>query len=600
MSVSKLLVDIPNPFSEGIVRIPWEFDPGRTPDIASIHANAFGICLRLLEQDVRRNGQSSLLIDGPAGSGKTHLIARLARRLGAGELPALLCYVNLDDVAPQMMWSHLRRCVGGDLLLRAGLDGKSGLERLLELRMPGLLADAAPRGNRSLLDWVRDAFAAPRRAQIRERIQKELFEQVRLDMEVRIALPNLFQEDAEQAQIARDWLLGERLPEEQLRRLNLPIGDLSDHVREHQSRTVTLSLLKLASDALPVVLCFDQVEHLIHTLNDRTGFVRFGQVLAKLRHEVSKGLFLVSFLRSDQVQNLKDAVGVADWARIAENRVNLSPLTWNEAHQLILQRMNAVEPLRRLRKGMVDQYWPMEKHRLQEIYHRLRLTCTPRELLWECKKLYGVTDDPLPLYSYLLLKWQQLCKQKMTNVGVDRLLHAVNGVPWLAELLGGDSVKVDLQDLQDYLPDANLFLQEPDGGRIAFRAVSFVLATMRRAARRKPAGRRCHRRAYAAPLAGSSPRCWLNRRTQPVQRVPSNTAALASLGPSVTGLEEIAAQAGLSAVDPRLRYDDGTIDAGNENAHAGPRQAERNFYCLSNPRTSGGTGRTSFASGRIS
>src|SRR5205823_5850808 len=97
--------------------------------------------------------------------------------------------------------------------------GKTGLERLLERRLPGLLASPAPRGNRSLLDWVRDAVSPPRRAQVCSRIRQELFEQVRLDREVRSGLLNLFQEDAGVAQLAGDWLVGERLTDEQLTRL---------------------------------------------------------------------------------------------------------------------------------------------------------------------------------------------------------------------------------------------------------------------------------------------------------------------------------------------------------------------------------------------
>jgi hypothetical protein len=468
MSLSKLLVDVPNPFSEGIVGDPWDFDPARTPDIETIHANAFGVCLRLLSQDVRRNGQSALLIDGPAGSGKTHLIARLVRRLQAGRPPGLPCYVSLDDVLPQRVWSHLRQRVAGDLLTHAGTDGRTGLERLLENRLPGLLAGVAPRGDDSLLDWVRRVFTPPRRAQVCARLRQELFEQVRLDREVRATLLILFGDDAEQAQLARDWLTGTRLTDEQLTRLGLPPGDLPDQVVEHQSRAVVLSLLRLAGEALPVVLCFDQIEHLIHTLEDRAGFIRFGQVVAKIRHEGGKGLLLVSFVLSDQVRNLKDAVGAADWARIAENRAGLSPLTWAEAHRLILQRMEAVEPLRALRRGQADEYWPLDKQRLLEIYQRLRLTCTPRELLWECKRAFGDSDLPPPPEEYLLAKWQQKCQQKQQAPSGDRLLHALNGVPWLAVLLGTRYQKIEVTDLPEFLPDANLFLQAPDGGRIAF------------------------------------------------------------------------------------------------------------------------------------
>ena len=52
-----------------------------------------------------------------------------------------------------------------------------------------------------------------------------------------------------------------------------------------------------------------------------------------------------------------EAVGEADWARLAENRVGLSPLTWAEANQLILQRMNAIEPLRQLRQTDLPFYF---------------------------------------------------------------------------------------------------------------------------------------------------------------------------------------------------------------------------------------------------
>ena len=435
MTLSQLLVDIPNPFGDGIVGNPGTSMPERTPDIESIHAPAFGTCLRLLKQDICTNGQSSLLIAGPAGSGKTHLVARLLRRFRVNNPPGLLCYVNLDDVPPQMLWSYLRQRVATDLLTHPDMSGKTGLERLLEIHLPGLLANATSRGNDSLLDWLSNAFSRPKRGQICTRLRQELFEKVRLDREVRIALLNLFGENPRQAQEARDWLIGERLTDEQLAQLGLLSGDLSDSVREHQARQVVVSLLRLADTSLPIVICFDQIEHLMLTLHDRTGFVRLGQMIAALRHEEVKGLLVVCFIRTDLLQLVREAVGAADWARIAENSMSLSPLTWNEANQLILQRMNAVPALRELRQGQTDEYWPLGKQRLQAIYTRLKLTCTPRDLLWECKNAFTVTGPPLPPAEYLLTKWQQKCQQKKTLSAGDRLLHALNGVPWLASLL---------------------------------------------------------------------------------------------------------------------------------------------------------------------
>jgi hypothetical protein len=472
MTLSKLLVDIPNPFGDGIVGNPWHFDAKQTPDIESIHAPAFGTCLRLLMRDVRANGQSSLLIAGPAGSGKTHLVARLRRRLHVSEPPGLLCYVNLDDVPPQMLWAYLRQRVATDLLIRPDAKGKTGLERLLEIRMPGLLAGAAPKSDAedSIFTWLTKVFPSGRRAQICTRLRQELFEKVRLDAEVRTALLKLFVDDIQQVQLARDWLMGERLTDDQLTRLGLPQGDLSDQVLEHQSRQVVLSLLKLADSSLPIVVCFDQIEHLMHTLQDRSGFVRLGQMIAKLRHEAMQGLLVLCFVRSDLLSLFHDAVGAADWARIAENIMSLSPLTWNEANQLILQRMNSVPALRQLRQGQTDEYWPLSKQRLQAIYNRLRLTCTPRELLWECKKVFSDRGPPQALQEYLLTKWKQKNQQKKSLPVGDRILHALNGVPWLAILLNTPYEKIDLRDLQEALPDANVFLQTPKGERIALSA----------------------------------------------------------------------------------------------------------------------------------
>lgn len=471
MSLSQLLVDIPNPFGDGIVGNPWHFDVQRTPDIESIHAPAFGTCLRLLKQDVRFQGQSALLIAGPAGSGKTHLVARMLRRFRVNDPPGLLCYVNLDDVPPQMLWSYLRKRVATDLLTHANINGKTGLERLLEFRLPGLLANATERGSDTLIDWLAKAFPGAKRGQICARLRQELFEKVRtLDTEVRTALLSLFGENPQKAHHARDWLMGQRLTDEQLAQLGLPTGGLSDSDREHQSRQVVFSLLKLADPALPIVICFDQIEHLMFTLNDRSGFVRLGQMIAKLRHEDVKGLLIVCFVRTDLLSLFHDAVGPADWARIAENTMSLSPLTWSEANQLILQRMNSVPALRALRQGQTDEYWPLGKQRLQAIYSRLKLTCTPRELLWECKKVFGATGPPLPPNDYMLSKWQQKCQQKKALSAGDRLLHALNGVPWLASLLGAAYEKIDQADLQDALCDANLFLQTSSGERIALSA----------------------------------------------------------------------------------------------------------------------------------
>jgi hypothetical protein len=131
--------------------------------------------------------------------------------------------------------------------------------------------------------------------------------------------------------------------------------------------------------------------------------------------------------------------------------------------------MNAIPSLRLLRQGQ-DEYWPLNKERLQAIHTRIKLSCTPRDLLQACKKEWGPEKVTLGFEEYFLLKWQQRCEQTKKAASGDRLLYALNGVPWLANMLGAAYDKSDQEDLCDALPDANLFLQTPKGERIAFSA----------------------------------------------------------------------------------------------------------------------------------
>ena len=241
---------------------------------------------------------------------------------------------------------------------------------------------------------------------------------------MRTALLQLFNEDSECAQLSRDWLAGQRLNDEQLKKVGFPQGDLADQSREYQSREVVLSLLRLAVEALPIVLCFDQIETFRQNLQDRLGFGLLGQMVTKLRQECGKGLFIISFFRSDLLHHLYDSISLADKARIAENVTSLSPLTWPEANQLILQRMNAVPSLQWQRQGQ-DEYWPLNKQRLQAIHTKLRRTCTPRDLLQACAKEWTPEHSRRTLEEYLLLKWKQRCEQTNKAAAGERLLHAL-------------------------------------------------------------------------------------------------------------------------------------------------------------------------------
>src|SRR5262249_24169978 len=128
------LASIINPFHSSVVSDPWE-----TPetDVISVHQYAFTRCCEAVASIRARAHATSVLIYGQAGSGKTHLLARLRARVarhaqadGPGGLPeAIFISVRLHTSA-RMIWRHLRDCLVGDLLRQSGAGG-SQLERLL-------------------------------------------------------------------------------------------------------------------------------------------------------------------------------------------------------------------------------------------------------------------------------------------------------------------------------------------------------------------------------------------------------------------------------------------------------------------------------------
>ena len=142
-----------NPF-HGSVLPDARHDP--EGDVEGINAEAFDACLQAVEQARTGRQSASVLLNGVPGSGKTHLLARLRVHLEARirrdpQAMAMFVYVRLDTT-PRRLWRHLREQVVEDL--RREIDGRSCLERLLDLR----LQNVRPGTKRPCVGWVPPTF----------------------------------------------------------------------------------------------------------------------------------------------------------------------------------------------------------------------------------------------------------------------------------------------------------------------------------------------------------------------------------------------------------------------------------------------------------
>src|SRR5262245_43348619 len=325
------LTSVINPFHDSVVSDPWE-----TPetDVISVHQYAFARCCEAVAAIRARPHATSVLLYGQAGSGKTHLLARLRAQVardaeadGPGGLQeAIFISVRLHTSA-RMIWRHLRDCLVGDLLRQSGAGG-SQLERLLLslLSKHGLI-----NGDSRL--WLAERSQEARRENLRCHELEELFDRIdsecRLSYSLRAVLGHLLL--GRHRALAGAWLRGESLPERALQRLEIAQEQDVDDELEEQAHQLVVALSGLATAELPLIFCFDQIEALQLDLQDASGLIAFGQLISAL-HAETKNTLLITCVQADFRSALDQFVRGAHLDRIKEfGEFSLYPLTWEES-----------------------------------------------------------------------------------------------------------------------------------------------------------------------------------------------------------------------------------------------------------------------------
>lgn len=318
----------PNPFRDNIVQDAWQ----SPADVAEIHASVFQACLAGIDS-ATRGVPDSLLIYGPAGSGKTHLLTRLQRHLAetAADAPdrVLRCvfvFVRLQT-SPSLLWQHVRKRLAADLMRRD--QGVTQLQRLVAHQM-------------SLADGV-----SPRARVMRLRVLSGADQDTLIDYLARVAQSlslardlHLVLEHLVCGRYLRDafaWLAGESLPESVLAQLGVGPDVIED--RESAARDIVTALCRLAGETLPMVFCFDQVEALQRSIEDRDAFFRFGRMAADLC-DADPNVFLITCMQSSYLDILNTCVRGADRDRMAKRKIVLEDLSRAQVETLLLARLN--------------------------------------------------------------------------------------------------------------------------------------------------------------------------------------------------------------------------------------------------------------------
>lgn len=358
------LAALPNPFLDTVVQDAWQ----APPDVPEIHEDVFRACLAGIDAAARAV-PDSLVIFGPAGSGKTHLLTRLQRHLAATAADApdrvLRCvfvFVRLQTT-PTMLWQHVQRRLAGDLMRRD--QGVTQLQRLIGHQM-SRKDGVSPRARVMALRVLRDADQAALGTHLAEVAQR-----LALPRDLCVILEHLACDRS--VRDAAAWLAGESLPDAALAELGVG-PDLCED-REEVARNVVTALCRLAGETLPIVFCFDQVEALQRGLDDRDAFFLFGRMGADLC-DADPNVFLITCIQSALLESFRGSIREADRDRMAKREALLEPLTRSQVEDLVVSRLVRVHGLA---TEVGPRLFPFSADLVQELASES--PCVPRRVL---------------------------------------------------------------------------------------------------------------------------------------------------------------------------------------------------------------------------
>ena len=356
-----------NPFVQNSVgeNVIWASAENDFCDVESINESAFKALLSGIES-VNDDGKTrALFLVGPAGSGKSHLFARLRRRLPNGQFTFVS---NPPTAIPHIKRSILKKVVTGMTKPVMGTDGPlpySQLRRMVYCLLQKLLKPKGLTPEKIHEFWK--TVSPANYPKIQSNFVHTLADVPPLGIPTHVG-HILFQIlDDEKRDLAASWLCGiQNLSEADLECLGIPGPLADDEISEMMKQLGHLSF-----GAGPIVLIIDQLDSLVRPdqiceieslmidLNDSS---RNWYVIISLVHE--KFDLWISTLSMPFKQKFGTMTGDSVSLATAE----LSGLSEGQKRQLIMARLGTPGLIsQRKSDGIVDPCYPLSKSAIQEL-----------------------------------------------------------------------------------------------------------------------------------------------------------------------------------------------------------------------------------------
>ncbi|MBN2326275.1 MAG: ATP-binding protein [Candidatus Omnitrophica bacterium] len=406
-----------NPFEGDIVGTPWE----EIQDAELIHNDITKGIIRCVNQirDSNDHKSRSVLIHGFAGSGKSHLLARLRKKL---EDQVYFTFVQ-PMVSDRNHWQYLQRQIIGSLLRPYPLNKQytqlhylicRGVEKTLphEDAPDPYFFDKLKENPTNLIYYIRSD------PNFSEKIIRSISPKFTGDIEsehIRILIHFL---NSDHRKIAENWLRCMSLDDEDCEQLGLNKVYYQKEYDEELVRSFLQSLFHWSSFDRPIVLCFDQLEQ-YKKGDPPLKLHNFAEMVCNIVNYIKNVLCLLSLVTISIDDFRKILTDFAIQYRLhiqpapSANRFALQPFTDPEPiRQLIEIRLSPLHEKLNISKGL----FPFEENTPDKILKKLNennVELYPRYVLNECacefnKIVFGEgasVRPPLSLSEYLQKKY---------------------------------------------------------------------------------------------------------------------------------------------------------------------------------------------------
>ena len=313
-----------NPFASSSSPFPWE---NTNPDIQQLNREASEEIEQLIRQK-RREPAVPLagLILGERGSGKTHMMMRILRRLRENEQPAIFAAVKAFRNPAGVMQHMLSEIFINLKLARSNDRSQFGM------LMDGVVSAYNERR-------MNDGFDDPASSDMRKYLARDI---PRLDRNfLKCILLYLATDDEFARSDILNWLC-EGLDDETSAELGLPSKDTSSMTearREEVAEKTLLSLgLIMGYARIPMIVCFDQLD----TMKSDTLISAWGEVISLLIND-SSGILPLCFLRAETWEDIfRPVLDAAIVQRIEHRKVNMKGCSTANAKQLVRAKIASV------------------------------------------------------------------------------------------------------------------------------------------------------------------------------------------------------------------------------------------------------------------